>query len=296
MSRLSKFQIMNLFKDEIQEEIVTKIPPTVRIHHLEDILKENRKSWKLPSTTSLDDLKYFLQTEKIIDSFTLKFPKHEMTFIFPIEEKPTIFEVACNIHARCYISHYSAAFLHGLTDNIVKTVYVNQEQSKKPKSQELSLSQQQIDQAFQRPIRTSNRVATYDGDQILWLNGKATDDLGVIEKDGLRYTSIERTLIDIAVRPDYSGGISEVLTIYKNAQGDVSINKLQAMLKKLDYTYPYHQSIGFYLERAGYKESALQLLDRLPKTVDFYLGHQLKKPSYSERWKLYYPSHLDDSN
>lgn len=296
MSRLSKFQIMNLFKDEIQEEIVTKISPTVRIHHLEDILKENRKSWKLPSTTSLDDLKYFLQTEKIIDSFILKFPKHEMTFIFPIEEKPNIFEVACNIHARCYISHYSAAFLHGLTDNIVKTVYVNQEQSKKPKSQELSLSQQQIDQVFQRPVRTSNRLAVYDGDQILWLNGKATDDLGVIEKDGLRYTSIERTLIDIAVRPDYSGGISEVLTIYKNAQGDVSINKLQAMLKKLDYIYPYHQSIGFYLERAGYKESALRLLDRLPKTVDFYLGHQLKKPSYSERWKLYYPSHLDDFN
>ena len=88
MSRLSKFQIMNLFKDEIQEEIVTKISPTVRIHHLEDILKENRKSWKLPSTTSLDDLKFFLQTEKIIDSFTLKFPKHEMTFILNNHRTP----------------------------------------------------------------------------------------------------------------------------------------------------------------------------------------------------------------
>lgn len=296
MSRLNKYQIMDLFKDEIQEEVVTKVSPVIRVHYLENILKENRKRWKLPNRTSMEDFKYFLQTEKIIDTLTLDFPKHEMTFIHPIKERPSIFELACSIHPRCYISHYSAAFLHGLTDNIVKTVYVNQEQSKKPKVQENNLSQEKIDQAFQRPARHSNRFAVYEGNQILWLNGKATDDLGVIEKDGLRYTSIERTLIDIAVRPDYSGGISEVLTIYKNAQGDVSINKIQAMLKKLDYTYPYHQSIGFYLERAGYKESALRLLDRLPKTVDFYLGHQLKKPSYSERWKLYYPSHLDDSN
>lgn len=69
---------------------------------------------------------------------------------------------------------------------------------------------------------------------------------------------------------------------FENAKGDVSINKLVSMLQKLDFTYPYHQAIGYYLERAGYKTSQIALLDNFPKESDFYLTHGMGTTTYIE--------------
>ena len=70
----------------------------------------------------------------------------------------------------------------------------------------------------------------------------------------------------------------------------ISINKLSAMLKKLNFTYPYHQAIGFYLEKAGvYSESQIKIIEKFQRKYDFYLTHQMKDVEYSEKWKLFYP-------
>jgi hypothetical protein len=128
------------------------------------------------------------------------------------------------------------------------------------------------------------------------LNGKNTERLGIteIEVDGekLAITDIERTLVDLSIRPGYGGGVEEILAAYKNAKGEISINRLLAYLKKMDYIYPYHQVLGFYLEKAGYKESHLKILDGMDLEYDFYLNYNMKNPSFLERWKLYYPEHL----
>ena len=106
-------------------------------------------------------------------------------------------------------------------------------------------------------------------------------------------TDIERTLIDITVRPIYSGGIHEVLAAFKKAAKIVSINKLTAQLKTLDYIYPYHQAIGFYLEKAGnYKDTQIELLKDFDFNYDFYLDHATEEVEYSKEWKLYYPKNF----
>lgn len=146
-------------------------------------------------------------------------------------------------------------------------------------------------------MRRTNNKSYLEDIEIVILNGKNTDNLEVVEMNilgrSLPITSLERTLIDIVVRPLYSGGVTEILNIYRNAKGNFSTGRLLSTLSKLDYAYPYHQSIGFYMEKAGYDESILKRLDNIDKYNNFYLTYQMKDVLYSKRWKLYYPSYLD---
>ena len=122
-----------------------------------------------------------------------------------------------------------------------------------------------------------------------------TGSQGIIETEApegekVRVTNVERTLIDITVRPFYAGGIFEVLKAFKLAKERVSINKLAVMLNKIGYIYPYHQAIGFYLEKSGvYKESAIKIFRKMNMNCDFYLTYQMKDEAYSKDWRLFYP-------
>jgi hypothetical protein len=105
----------------------------------------------------------------------------------------------------------------------------------------------------------------------------------------LPVTNLERTLIDIVVRPAYAGGPSQVLKTYHAAKDRMSVDQLLAILNKLDYVYPYHQSIGFLMQKTGYPEKSCAKLRALGINYDFYLAHGLHQPEYSEDWRLFYP-------
>ncbi len=106
-------------------------------------------------------------------------------------------------------------------------------------------------------------------------------------------TSIERTLIDITVRPNHVGGVSRVLEAFAAAKGRVSTRAVLGMLKKLDYTYPFHQAIGFYLKRAGYSIGDQELFARMGTRFDFYLSHGASRPVFDREWRIWYPHQLN---
>ena len=130
------------------------------------------------------------------------------------------------------------------------------------------------------------------------INGKNTNRLAVEKTVGpsseqLEATDLERTLIDIVVRPAYAGGIYQVLEAYRAAKERASANRLVSILKKLDYVYPYHQAIGFLMQRAGYPERRLSLLRNLGITHNFYLVHGIQQPEYDASWHLFYPKGME---
>jgi hypothetical protein len=195
-----------------------------------------------------------------------------------------------------YLTHASAVFLHGLTDQIPQTIYVNVEQSEKLKP-DAPLTQDSIDRAFRAHQRASRYVFVHERNRFVILSGKHTGQYGVISLsggpyEGLRTTDIERTLIDITVRPTYGGGVHEVRAAFAAALEQISIPKLVTTLKALDYVYPYHQAVGFYLSRVGVQPKQLERLQSMGLRFDFYLAHGMKKPAHDASWRIYHPQGL----
>jgi len=282
--QIAKKDIISYF-DHLPSSIVSYLA-------LSEILAENSTFWRLPIRLTTRKFTELLIHDTKLKRYDIKFP-HRKIIRF-VWRKASPFQLALSLKGNSYFTHYTALFLHGFTDQIPKTLYLNSEQIKKiPNKSELV--QKNIDFAFSGKQRISKNIALWGNYKICLLNGKYTDQLGVIkletrEKEEVLVTDVERTLIDATVRPAYSGGVYEVLNAFKQAKSIVSVNKLTAMLKNLDYKYPYHQAIGFYLEKSGnYKESQIDLLRQFPIKFDFYLTHGIKEKQYSPKWKIHYP-------
>jgi predicted transcriptional regulator of viral defense system len=200
----------------------------------------------------------------------------------------SVFQVAVSLINKSYLSHYSAVYLNGLTTQIPKTIYISFEQSKKQNINR-TLEQAAIDSAFTKPQRKSANVTTFDEYTFLIHNGMYSNRSGVFSLADIPITNIERTLIDIAVRPDYAGGVDSVLDAYRRALDKISINKLVAILDRFDFIYPYHQTIGFYLEKAGLDDDKLRVLRGREMRFDFYLTYEMIEKDYDKGWRLYYP-------
>jgi len=258
------------------------------------LLRRYRDEWHLPQSVSGTGFIEMLLQDTDMQRLEFAFPSRKETRY--VWGDVPLLQVVSSLRPNGYFTHYTAVYLHGLTQQIPTSIYLNAEQSPKPRGGELR--QESIDLAFSRRPRATKNKAVAGDSTIHLLNGMHTGRLGVVpatrpEAAGCEVTNIERTLIDIAVRPWYSGGVAAVLDAYRAAGTLASVNALVAMLKKLNYVYPYHQAIGFYLERSGnYETGLVDLLRGFPMEFDFYLVPQMVEKAYSERWRLFYPEGL----
>lgn len=289
MANKSRFKIA---KKDIIALFEARQQRVYRERELAQLVAANRSSWRLAASTGVQEFVELMTESTALQAVNVQLDGLEKTLY--TWGTATAFEVAAGIMPRAYLSHYTALFLHDLTEQIPKQLFVNQEQSAKAPVLR-PLTQADLDASFAQPQRPSTSLGTYGDYSLVLVHGKHTNQLGVITQTHftagrLALTSLERTLLDVTVRPDYAGGIHQVLEAYRRAAGKVSINRLVGMLAKLAYRYPYHQAVGFYLEKAGtYKPAQLNLLRKLDRSLNFYLTHAMRNTAYSPEWQLYYP-------
>lgn len=292
MGRLNRYQIMELYQEDIISSLEKVGKKVLNFAEINGILFTHEREWRLPKTTTPGEFLFFLLVKKRI----LKEIEIAGTtrYVFR-NQKVSPIELALSLYPRVYLSHYSAVYFHDLTNENLKSIYINKEQSQKrytSNTPSAELAQKDIDAAFSKPMRKTNNFFEYEGQRIYLINGRNTNNLGVKTINEITVTDLERTLIDIAVRPDYCGGVYEVLSVYERAKNKISANKMRMYLKNLDYTYPYHQTIGFYMECAGFSDTALKIMSSFSMNNDFYLTYNVSELEYSERWRLYYPKNF----
>jgi hypothetical protein len=257
-------------------------------NQLHQLYIQHGKEWGLGGMTFSWFL-YHLISEDVLVKADLQFPGRA----YPRYTRGTVdfSEVIQSISPKGYFSHFSAIHFNRLTQQLPKTYYFNIEQRTRPGGGQLT--QSGIDRAFANKPRQSNAIAETKDYRIVLLNGANTGALGVSASSGgpsIRITNVERTLIDAAVRPYYCGGPLEVLNAFKEARRhEIKAHLIPDYLKQIGYTYPYHQVIGFYMERAGYAESETEALGNLPREFNFYLDYGMKVPVFNATWKLFIP-------
>ncbi|HEV8339585.1 MAG TPA: hypothetical protein VGR25_08005 [bacterium] len=208
----------------------------------------------------------------------------------------SVYRIALDLRPRSYLSHITAAVLNGLVKGNITAVYTNQEQTEKQRLN-LPISQEAIDTAFSRPQRVSQLMYTYSDWRLVMLSGKHTGRHGVkeeyVEGETLDITNVPRTLLDLLVRPGYGGGVLTVLQAFRSAQDRFSPTDLPGLLDEMRYVYPYHQAVGFYLERAGYDRDYYEPFLGREMLFDFYIAHAIEDKAYDPKWRVYYPREID---
>lgn len=285
---------LQIAKQDILAFFAAQPRKVFKLREISAFLSAERGGWRLAQSTTVEVFIKFLLKTGELKKHTFEFPNRPET-LYVWGDVPTL-EVLQHLKAKSYFSHYTAMRLHGLTEQVPKTVYISYERSELSATNASELDQTAIDDAFRRPARVSNNEVEFGNQRIVLLNSAFTGLEGVISRPAgpssnelVRVTNIERTLIDAAVRPVYSGGVYEVAKAFEQAKEAVSVNAMGAMLRKLEYGYPYHQAIGFYLERAGYRSSLLELMRRFPMKFDFYLTHEMAETSFDKTWRLHVP-------
>ncbi|MFI4853790.1 MAG: type IV toxin-antitoxin system AbiEi family antitoxin [Phycisphaerales bacterium JB065] len=284
---IAKSDIVALFDEQAN--------PVFKQSQLGQILEHHRSEWRLPQSLRLTGFIEYLIKNSKLKKVRVDLPHRPETLY--VWGQASAFCMASSLKTGGYLSHYTAMQIHELTDQSPEILYVNHEQRPQPKPSG-PLTQEAVDRAFKAPQRVSKNLASMGRRKVRVLNGKHTGRYGVEElhdqnRHPVQVTTLERTLIDIVVRPGYSGGVTEVLEAYRRAAERVQVNKLLATLRKLDYVYPYQQAIGFYMDRSGaYPERRLAMLEAERSEIDFYLTYAMSEVEYSDRWQIYFPPGL----
>lgn len=282
------------YEQEIFEVFTERRPRAYRLADLRAIFESKHATWSLPASIGFRPFFDFLLESNRLREAVLRPERNEYRSVKRYTwEGCTPLEVATTLKEKAYLSHGTAMFLHGLTEQIPRTIYVNREQSAKPASRG-PLLQASLDRAFRSKQRTSRYIFVLDDHRYVLLSGKQTNDYGVLDVSGpsgepLRLTSIARTLVDIAVRPAYAGGIVEVLGAYSAARDLVDAESVLEALKRIDHFYPYHQAIGFLMDRAGFSATALKVMRTPGLNHDFYLTHGMSNPEFDRSWRVFHP-------
>lgn len=257
---------------------------------LANVLSSNAAEWNLPikydNKTFRQDLVSFLGFKSLI------IDRYEV-FSY---KKPEYLDVFQKLKKSSFFSHYTALRLHGLTEQTPYQVFVST--ARKNTLSEDTISQEAIDEAFKKIKDKTSEPIVFDKYKIFIKTVVCNDlDIETLQINSEDYsffvklTNIEKTLIDAAINPEYCGGPAEVLKAFSRSKDKVSVVKIKSILKRIGYKYPYHQLIGFYMERAEFDDKKIKIIEDIPMNNDFYLNHG-KNEMYSSRWKLHYPNVL----
>ncbi len=292
-----------MFSKSLRNKLSEHFSTPVRYKHLQEhagrIIGQTRYS-------VVANLIHDLLENGIVNSYKLTAKNSKTVTLYCSRklDKLNPYEIAQAMFPQGYFCNLSSIFYHSLTNQVPKAIYICYEKMPAKRKKVNTVNNNELRCAFIKPHRHTNHMYTLNDYKVIVVERRARiSDSGVVKShlpstlfpNTSRVTCIERSLIDAVVSPQYNGGIVSVYTYFRNARGMLNMAKLIKIYRQLDFVYPYSQSIGFLLDRAGMPKYASDIYKNFPPERSFFVDHDAKTTwVYDEKWKLYYPAGLVD--
>ena len=294
-----------MFNNAIRKKLVRKLQRPLRTKELRDNAVE------LMNDTRYESVPKFIaamKDENIIQMHTVESKNGKKIPLYcsrPLEEIDS-YELPIAAIPNGYFCDLTAVYHHSLTNQVPNAVYwCHEDKAPKKHSGAENLSNARIRSTFLKPHRYTSFVIPHRDHDIVVVAGTCGANHGVEEVRhqhspcpvGSRVTSLERTLIDAVVSPHYSGGLTSLCEYFRAARKRLDVTRMLDIYQKLDFLYPYAQSLGFILDHCGMKDEAEEVRSAYPPRRRFYIDHGAKSTwIYNERWMLFHPKGFLDEN
>ena len=181
----------------------------------------------------------------------------------------TKFEIATKISKTSFVSYHSALEYYGFANQVFGDVLVG------------SLTK------FNNFIFEDNEYICKPIKNIKFVND--------IVSEGIRVSSLEKTIVDCIDNIDLAGGIEEVLNALEQIKY-VNESKLLEILKDINKMYLY-QKIGFLFELYNNQldlsnEFFEECKSHISKKVNYFMQYEFKDTELNEKWNLIVPKNI----
>jgi hypothetical protein len=294
-----------MFSKSIRKKLIEHFSTPVRHKHLQEhaerIIGQTRYS-------VVANLIHDLLENGVVNSYdiTAKDGKTVTLYCSRKLDKLNPYAIAQAMFPKEYFCNLSSIYYHSLTNQVPKAIYICYEKMPAKRKFVNTVNNNELRRAFIKPHRHTKHVYTLNDYEVIVVERRArisgsgvvkSHPPGTLLPNTSRVTCIERALIDAVVSPQYNGGIVSVYTYFRNARGMLNIARLIKIYRQLDFVYPYSQSIGFLLDRAGMSKHASVIYKNFPPERSFFVDHDAKTSwVYNEKWNLYYPAGLVDED
>lgn len=181
----------------------------------------------------------------------------------------TKFEIASKISDSSFVCYHSALEYYGIANQVFSNVLVG------------SLTK------FNSFVFNDNEFICKHVKDIKFVNN--------IVNEGIRVSSLEKTIIDCIDNIDLAGGIEEVLNALEQIKY-VNENKLLEILKDINKMFLY-QKIGFLFELYNNQldlsnEFFDECKSHTSKKVNYFMQYEFKDIELNEKWNLIVPKNI----
>ena len=195
----------------------------------------------------------------------------------------------CNsLEKNSFFSMSTALNLQGLSDFRKDYIFVSKERTTRMKQENITLNQENIDNAFSKKPRRTNAYDKIDNKVVVFLEANNSDSFGIIEYDGYRVSSVNRAFVEMITNIHYFQSSQNLIQVFKHTKNSIDIDKIYIIIEKFDFIYPYFQLAGFYLEKIGFFKEELTKFYQKKSDLNFYTEKNKNNYEFDKYWRVYF--------